>query len=293
MRASADRILVLGGTGLLGRPTVLEMLAAGLHVRLFARDPQKTRLCFDDRAEIVGGDAADRRSLERAAIGCRGIHVSVGGSLDRTSAENAAAIGRSLGLERISYVSGSTVDERNRWFPMVAQKLDAEQAIRESGVPYTIFRPTWPMEQLPRFIRDGHAIVIGDALPPLHWFAARDLGRLVARAYETEMAANRCFYVHGPEAWTMPEALGQYRASMCPEIEAVTVIPVAAARAEAARSGDPMLGFMADTMAYFDQAGELGSAEETEGILGPIQTTLAAWLALQPPRVAQEVPAHG
>ena len=54
-----------------------------------------------------------------------------------------------------------------------------------------------------------------------------------------------------------------------------------------------MLGFMADTMAYFDQAGELGSAEETEGILGPIQTTLAAWLALQPPRVAQEVPAHG
>jgi len=46
-------------------------------------------------------------------------------------------------------------------------------------------------------------MVIGDRLPPLHWFAASDFGRLAARAHQVEAAAGRRFYVHGPEAWTM------------------------------------------------------------------------------------------
>ena len=162
---------------------------------------------------------------------------------------------------------------------MVAQKLEAERAIVESGVPFTIFRPTWPMEQLPRFVQGGQGLVIGDALPPLHWFAAADLARMVTQAYRTDAAANRRFYVYGPEALTMVEALDAYRSAFHPEIERVAVMPIGVARDQARATDNQMLAMMADMMSYFDAVGELGDPAEATEILGPATTTLEQWTA--------------
>jgi uncharacterized protein YbjT (DUF2867 family) len=101
---------------------------------------------------------------------------------------------------------------------------------------------------------------------------------MVSQSYQTADAANRRFYVHGPEAWTMAEAIERYCAALHPAIEQVAVIPVETARAQAAATGDNTLGFMAEMMAYFDQAGELGSPEEANRILGPPTITLDTWI---------------
>lgn len=272
------RILVLGGTGLLGRPVVDRLGQDGFTVRLLARNLEKARDQLGAGCDIAAGDVTDIEALEQAMAGCDAVHISVGGPVDLVSAQNVAAVARGLDVRRITYLSGSTVAEENRWFPMVAQKLDAEAAIVASGVPFTIFCPTWPMEQLPRFVRDGTASVIGDRLPALHWFAAADLARMVSQSYRTEDAADRRLYVHGPEALTMAEAVKRYCDALHPEIDEVLVIPVDTARAQATATGDQVLGFMADMMAYFDQAGELGSPEEANRILGPPTITLEEWI---------------
>ena len=162
---------------------------------------------------------------------------------------------------------------------MVEQKLNAESVIVGSSTPYTIFCPTWPMEQLPRFIVGGTALVVSDALPPLHWFAASDLAQMVSRAYQTEEAAGRRLVIHGPEALTMVQALDAYRSALHPEIATVTVLPTEAARAQAAASDNKMLAMMADMMAYFDAAGELGDPEEANALLGGATTTLGQWIS--------------
>jgi uncharacterized protein YbjT (DUF2867 family) len=273
------RLLVIGGTGLLGRPTAERLHDDGFDVRVLARDPERAGERLGDSMEVVPGDVTDLESLERAMSGCDGVHVSVGGAVDQVSAENVARLAPTVGVSRISYLSGATVAEQNRWFPMVAQKLEAEQALVESGVPFTIFRPTWPMEQLPRFVQGGQALVIGDALPPLHWFAAADLARMVSRAYRTDAAANRRFYVYGPEAWTMVEALEIYRSAEHPDIDRVTVLPIAVAREQAQASDNKILAMMADMMSYFDAVGELGDPAEATEVLGPATTTLEQWIA--------------
>jgi len=79
--------------------------------------------------------------------------------------------------------------------------------------------------------------------------------------------------------WTMPEALERYRAAFRPDIEKVTVLPIEIARAQAQATGNTMLGFMAEMMAYFDATGELGNSDEADRIFGPATTTLDAWLA--------------
>jgi uncharacterized protein YbjT (DUF2867 family) len=280
-----NTILVLGGTGLLGAPVARRLQADRFCVRLLARNPAKAGEMFGSAGqdpagfEIMPGDITDLASLERAMEGCSGVHVSVGGPVDQISAENVAALAPRLGLARITYVSGSTVSEENRWFPMTAQKLEAEKAIRACGVPYTIFCPTWPMEQLPRFARGGQPLLIGNQPTTYHWFAADDLARMVSAAYQTEAAGNKRLFVHGPEAIIMLEALERYCRAFHPEVESVPVMPIEAARATAESTGNQMLGFFASLMAYFEKVGELGEPTEANQLLGAPATTLDEWIA--------------
>jgi uncharacterized protein YbjT (DUF2867 family) len=120
------RILILGGTGMFGKPTAIQLKADGFQARILARDVAKAQNIFTDGYQIMPGDVTDPDSLEKAITGCDGVHISVGGPVDQMSAENVAALAPKLGVEHITYISGATVAEANRWFPMVAQKLEAD-----------------------------------------------------------------------------------------------------------------------------------------------------------------------
>jgi NADH dehydrogenase len=271
-------ILVLGGTGLLGCPVARRLRADGFGVRVLARDLQKACALFDDSFELAVGDVTDVASLERAMDGCAGVHISIGGPAELLAAQNIAALAPGLGLPRITYVSGATVRDANRWFPMTAQKLDAEDVIQACGVAYTIFCPSWPMEMLPRYARGGQPLMIGDRPLPVHWFAADDLARMVSAAYQREDAAGKKLFIHGPEAVTRVEALGRYCRAFHPEVEEISLLPIGVARTTAAQSGNKMLGFFAELMAYLEKAGEPGDPNEANDLLGAPETTLQAWI---------------
>jgi len=276
-----DRILVIGGTGMLGDSVTQHLREAGFQVRIMVRNLEKAQARFGEVFELFAGDVINLADLERALGGCYGVHISVGGPVDQISAENVAALAPKLGLEQVTYVSGSTVREENGWFPMTAQKLAAESAVSQCGVPYTIFRPTWPMEQLPRFVRDGRATLVGDIETPWHWFAAADFGRMVANAFQTEAAVGKRLYVHGPEPITMKAALERYCEVLHPEIESVMVMPIEFARSTAEATGNEMLKFYAELMTYFEEVGEPGDPTEANELLGAPLTTLDAWIGQQ------------
>jgi uncharacterized protein YbjT (DUF2867 family) len=273
------KILVLGGTGLLGQPVAQRLRRDGFEVRILSRKPQAAAAALGDGFEIVAGDVADTDSLGAAMEGCYGVHISVGGPVDRLSAENVVAAAPAAAIELITYLSGSTVSRQNAWFPMVEQKLMAERALSAGETPYTVFCPTWPMEQLPRFVIGGRVMLIGEQSTPLHWFAAADLARMVSHAFRSAAAANRRLYVHGPEALTMKEALERFCGVAHPEVESIGVMPIDSARATAEAAGDQMLTFMTEMMAYFDQAGELGDPTEANELLGAPTITLDDWLS--------------
>jgi uncharacterized protein YbjT (DUF2867 family) len=274
----SKRILVIGGTGMLGEFAARQLMEEGFQVRIMARDLTKAKGQFSEEFELFAGDVADLDSLGKALEGCYGAHISVGGPADQISAENVAELAPNLGLAHVTYVSGSTVQEDNSWFPMTAQKLAAEEAIGQCGVPYTIFCPTWPMEQLPRFVVNGQAMLVGDRQMPWHWFAGEDFGRMVAKAYQSDEAVGKRLYVHGPEAITMKGALERYCEAFYPEIQEVMVMPVDAARATAEATGNKVLGFFAELMAYFQKVGEPGDPAEANKLLGAPSTTLDNWI---------------
>jgi uncharacterized protein YbjT (DUF2867 family) len=273
-----NTILVLGATGLLGEPVARQLKADGFRVRILTRNAEKARDLFGDGFEVVEGDATNLDDVERALAGCYSVHLTLSGAAERIGAELVASVAAACGIERITYISGCTAIAENNWFPLTADKLAVEQAIRESGVAYTIFAPTWPMEMLTRYARDGNPLLIGKMAGPFHFFAVDDLARMVSAAYQTEETVNTRLVIHGPEGFSFPAALLRYCTVFHPEVTRISSLPVWLVKVMAVLMRNDLMKFGADLAGYFDRVGELGDPTEANELLGTPVITLDDWL---------------
>jgi len=271
-------ILVIGATGLLGEPVAIHLKQNGYIVRLMVRDIEKDSKRFGDDFEIVKGNINDVESLEKALDSCFGVHINLSGEIEQLGVENVSQVAPKLKLQRITYISGTSVAEENTWFPLIKRKFLAERAIRVSGVPYSIFCPTWFMESLPKFIRGSKAFVFGKQPNPYHFIAADDYARMVAVSYGVEGAINKRFIIHGPEGILFHEAVKRYCNVFHPEIKKVSTMPYWLATIIASIRGSKEMKFASDFMAAFEKIGEKGDPSEANNLLGAPKIKLEDWL---------------
>ena len=78
-----------------------------------------------DSFEKIEGDAKDTTVLRKAMDGCSTMHMSVAGhmsggfDLEKQWAQAVVQVAKDLGtIQRISFVSGATVCEETKWFPL-------------------------------------------------------------------------------------------------------------------------------------------------------------------------------
>jgi uncharacterized protein YbjT (DUF2867 family) len=272
------KILVIGGTGMLGEPVALHLKQSDYDVRLMVRDTQKATERFGDGFEIVAGDITDVKSLEKAMEGCYGVHINLSGEMEQTGVENVSSAAARLKLQRITYISGTSVAEENTWVPVMKRKFFAENAIRNSGVPFTIFCPTWCMEVLPKYIRGECAIVFGKQPNPYHFIAADDYARMVGASYGKEEAANKRFIIHGPEGILFHDAMAKYCRVFHPELKKVSTMPYWLAAIISTIKGSKEMKAVSSFMAAFEKTGELGDPAEANRILGAPEIKFDDWL---------------
>ena len=276
-----QRILVIGATGLLGEPVARSLREAGFGVRVMSRDAGRGRAKFPEPFELVAGDARNVADVRNALTGCDAVHISIDHDQEDECVAQAVEAAQAERLQRITYISGTTVCEENRWFPLVDRKLKSEETIRASGIDYTIFCPGWFMEMLARFVRDGRVLVFGKPRQRWHIVAVQDLARMVVESYRCPESANRRFYVHGPQALTLLEALRLYCGVLHPEIKNFRSTPYWLLRLIARRRGDARMRAGVEMVSYLERVGERGDPTEANTILGAPQITLDRWLRRQ------------
>jgi uncharacterized protein YbjT (DUF2867 family) len=274
------KVLVIGGTGLLGEPVARRLHTDGVQVRVMSRSLEKARARFGDEFEVVAGDVQDQTSLEAGLEGCDGVHISVSVGLDHEQeprgVRNVVEAAKKTGMQRLGYLSGTTVSKAHSWHPLAASKLEAETIIHESGLPYTIFKPTWFMEVLANLARGKQVLVMGKGDFVAHWVAVDDFARMAAKAYQLPEAANKTFFIHGPDAYSIKQAVEQYAAIAHPDKQ-VRAMPLWLLSLMSNFFDREQLKYAIALTRYFDKVTEGGDPTEANDLLGAPTITLEAW----------------
>ena len=189
-------ILVTGATGQQGGASARHLQARGWRVRALTRDPHTAaaRALADSGVEVVQGDLNDRASLDRAIKGAYGVHsVQSYMPQDPTrevyQGKNLAEAASDAGVEHFVYSSVAGADQ-HAGTPEQDSKGEIEQHIRSSGLPATILRPTYIMDNYNNIPALRQGILGGSFMfpaPPetkLQFIAADDIGAFVAVALE-------------------------------------------------------------------------------------------------------------
>ena len=270
------KVLIIGASGLLAKPVIKHLDKAGFQLRLFSRTVAQSM--FDKEYEMVQGDVFNLNDLNKAMNGCDAVHISLSTANEALAVKIITDTAMQKEIKLISTVSGCTVAEENRWFPMIENKYQAEQTIISTGIPYLIFRPTWFFESLDLMVRDGKAMLLGKQPNPSHWVAAGDFARMVATAYNKPEAKNKIFFIFGPEQHLMKDLLEKYCKLRHPEIKKVSSVPIWMMKIIAILTGNKELKGVASLFAYFEKVNELGNPDETNTLLGKPITTFENWV---------------
>ena len=145
------KVFLTGATGFVGGHLLKRLLAERHSVRALVRDPQKTSLPPDPCLEVAQGDVIEGTGLDAGMRGCDAAIHLVG-----IIVENGNAT-----FERVHYLGAGNVVEaakRNkiaRFVQMSAlgarpngvseyqtSKWKAEEAVRHSGIPWCVLRPS-------------------------------------------------------------------------------------------------------------------------------------------------------
>lgn len=174
-------ILVTGATGNVGRNVVEQLIARGADVRALVRDPAKANL--PDGVDVVQGDLMDVDALRDAMSGASTLFLLNGVVANEfTQALIALNVAREAGIERIVYLSVIHSDVYVD-VPHFAGKFGVERMIEAMGMPTTILRPAYFMDNeiTVKDVVTGYGIYpmpIGDK--GLAMVDARDVGEVAA-----------------------------------------------------------------------------------------------------------------
>ncbi len=185
-------IVVTGASGKQGGAAAARLREAGLRVRLVTRHPEKLKGIEGPDVEVVHGDFEDKSSLARALDGAGGAFVV--GTPYEAGPEKEVVHGKNVidacidkGIGHVVYTSVGSAN-RKTGIPHFDSKARVEEHLKKSGLPYTILRPVWFMENfespwyLPA-IEKGVLSMPLDPKRPLQMIAVDDIGKFVAAAF--------------------------------------------------------------------------------------------------------------
>lgn len=146
------KVALIGGTGFVGGYLVDALLERSFIPRMLVRPGSEARVWRPDETEQVSGGVSDPRALEAVTSGCDAVIYNIGllrefpsrgvtfqaMHVDGVRASIEAA--RTVGVRRFLLMSANGV--RANGTPYQRTKYEAEVLLRNSGLDWTVFRPS-------------------------------------------------------------------------------------------------------------------------------------------------------
>lgn len=223
--------LVVGATGFLGSDICRRLLQQNQSVRALVRstsDPAKVAVLQSLGAEIVTGDLKDPASLAAACQGVNAVISTASVTISRQAGDSIQAVdlegqlnllnaAKVAGVSHFVYVSYSgNIDIA---CPLSTAKRTVEQRVQESGLTYTILRPTnfmevWLSPVVGFDAANASVVVYGSGQNKISWISLGDVAQFAIESLTNPAARNAVLELGGPEALSPLEVVKLFEAAM-------------------------------------------------------------------------------
>lgn len=212
-------LLVIGGTGTLGRQVVLQALTKGYQVRCLVRNFRKASFLKEWGAELVYGDLSRPETIPPCF---KGITAVIDASTSRASELDSLKkvdwegklklieVSKIANIQRFIFFSAQNV-EKFQSIPLMKVKNGIENKLKESGVPFTIFRLTGFYQGL----IEQYAIPILENLPIwvtnentyISYMDTQDIAKFCLRSLQIPQTENQTFLLSNSKSWGSSEII--------------------------------------------------------------------------------------
>jgi uncharacterized protein YbjT (DUF2867 family) len=189
-------LLVTGSTGNIGTELVRRLISDGQNVRALTRTAHTAGL--PPGVQAVAGDLNRPESLSAALAGALGVFL-LGGYANMPGLLSTI---RDAGVQRVVLLSSGAVVNGDISNAVVRYNMLSEAAVRESGVPWTILRPSGfhsnALQWVPQ-LRDGDLIREPFADVPIAAIDPFDIAAVAALALTAPGHEGASYRLTGPE----------------------------------------------------------------------------------------------
>jgi len=212
-------LLIIGGTGTLGRQVVLQALTKGYQVRCLVRNFRKASFLKEWGVELVYGDLTKPETIPPCLKGITAIidastsRASELESLKKVDWEGKLCLieaSKVANIQRFIFFSAQNV-EQFETIPLMKIKNGIEIKLKESGIPYTIFRLTGFYQGL----IEQYAIPILENLPIwvtneniyISYMDTQDIAKFCLRSLQIPQTKNQTVFLSGSKGWASSEII--------------------------------------------------------------------------------------
>jgi uncharacterized protein YbjT (DUF2867 family) len=212
-------LLVIGGTGTLGRQIVLQALTKGYQVRCLVRNFRRANFLKEWGAELVYGDLSIPETIPPCL---QGITAVIDASTSRPSDVDALKIvdwngkialieaSKAANVKRFIFCSTQNLEQFSN-IPLMNIKQGIEVKLKQSNIPYTIFRLTGFYQGL----IEQYAIPILENLPIwvtnentcVSYMDTQDIAKFCLRSLQLPQTINKTYFLGGPKGWVSSDII--------------------------------------------------------------------------------------
>lgn len=220
-------IFIAGGTGFIGKHLLRALKERGRRARCLVRTPERAALCEREGFEAVVGDITDRESLRGKLEGVSLVVHLVGIIADRggmtfekvhvEGTRNLVDEAKAAAVSHFFYQSalGASLTSRSRY---QKSKAEAEEIVKGSGLPFTIFRPSLVIGEKDGFTAKLEELVAlapvvtipGEGKSRFQPVYVGDWVKCFLAIIGNESALGKTYELGGPEHLTYNEIVGQF-----------------------------------------------------------------------------------
>ena len=232
-------ILVIGGTGTLGRQVVKQALDEGYQVKCLVRDFRRSAFLKDWGAELVYGDLSIPSTIPLAL---KGVNIVIDSATIRSTSNYTSETidwrgklslleaAKLVGIQRFIYFSVLNAS-KNPSIPLLDLKIRVEKELEKSGLNYTIFQCSGFFQglisQYALPVLESETIWLPGDSAPVAYLDTQDAAKAVIQSLNSSEYDNKKVSLIGEKFWT-PKKIIQLCERLSGKTAKISYIPILA-----------------------------------------------------------------